>query len=78
MDKVRAFLIALVGESEVERYIKNDRWIEFPARAIGRILAEYEAAQQGVQATGWWTCKNCSEINIDEYQKCVECGTPRA
>ena len=72
MDKVRLFLQAAVGEDEVEKYIKNDRWIEFPSRSLGRILAEYDAAQRGVQATGWWACQNCRNINIDEYANCVE------
>jgi hypothetical protein len=78
MDRVRLFLKAAVGEKEIESYIKHDHWVEFPTRILGAILAKYESAQPSVQATGWWDCKNCSEINIDEYQECVECGSPRA
>jgi hypothetical protein len=78
MDKVRLFLKAAVGEEEVESYIKGDHWVEFPTRVLGAILAEYEAAQNSVKRTGWWACKKCNDINIDEYANCVECGTPRA
>jgi hypothetical protein len=46
MDKVRAFLKAAVGEEQIESYIKDDRWIEFPTRSLGDILEEYETLRK--------------------------------
>jgi hypothetical protein len=59
MDKVRLFLSCVLRDDEsnvpasnddVENYIKNDMWIEFPTRSLARILEEYESAQQSPQS----------------------------
>jgi hypothetical protein len=42
-------------------------------------LAQYEAAQPGVQSDGawFWVCHNCEQKNGKEYNVCWRCDQPR-
>ena len=79
MDKIRLFLKAAVGEDNVEDFIKNDRWVEFPTRALEKILAEYDGAITTLAPDACDTHKDYGSFVVESgLIICSYCGKPRS